>query len=177
MSSGRSENHAFLPASALAALVLGLVLCPFIYVAIGALGQFAPALSFVALPPLLISSGYLLFRFLGKPKEPASNSVWLIGRILSLIGEILSWFVIAAFLVIVSNFTLFTTFERISVLLKFFLLTSLFSLPFVLIRKTMLQQRLMQLPNSVIILLFILVVSISAAIVVVYLLSPTSVWR
>jgi hypothetical protein len=169
MSFRRSENHSSLPASALAALVLGLVLCPFIYVAIGALGQFAPALSFVALPLLLISSGYLLFRFLGKPKEPASNGMWLI-------GEILSWFLIAAFIAIVSNFTLFTTFERIGVLLMFFLLASLFSLPVVLTRKTMLQQRLMKLSNAIIILLFVLIASISTTIVVIYLLSPTSVW-
>ena len=166
----RSENRAALPAAVLAALVLGLVLCPYIYVAIGALGQFAPALSFVALPLLLISSGCLLFRFLGKPKERASSNAWLI-------AEILSWFVIAAFITVISNFTLFTTFERIATFFMFFLLASLLSLPVVLMRKTALQQRLMKLPNRVITPLLVLIVSVSAAIVVVDLLTPNPVWR
>jgi hypothetical protein len=163
------ESRSFLPASALAALVLGLVLCPFIYVAIGALRGFEPVFLFVVLPLLLFSNGYLLFRFLGKPKERASSSVWLL-------AEILSWFVIAAFIMFISQISWFPL-ERIGMFLMFFLLASLFSLPVVLMRKTALQQRLMKLPNSVITLLLMLVVSISSAIVVVYLLTPNPVWR
>jgi len=171
MLSQRCESRSFLPATALAAFVLGWVLCPFIYVAIGALGHFfAPAFFFIALPLMLISSGCLLFRFLGKPKEPASSAAWLI-------AEILSWFLIAAFITVVSNFTLFTPFERIGVLFMLYLLASLLSLPIVLMRKTALQQRLMKLPNSVITLLLVLVASISVVITAVYLLSPNPVWR
>lgn len=157
-----SESGSHLPAAGLAACVLGLVLCPFVYVAIGALAGFAPAFSWVSLPPLLVSSGYLLSRFLAKPKENASSHP-------QLMAEILSWSVIVAFVAVVSGFTLQTRFERIGLSLTFFLLASLLCLPGVLMRKTALQQRLGRLPNGVAKSVLLLVLSISAVTATAYL--------
>ena len=172
MSSQQSKNRSSFPAAALAAFVLGSVLCPFVYVVIGALGEFESEISLFLLLLLLTSSGYLLFRFLSKPKESASGGVWRI-------AEILSWFVIAAFIVVASNIRIpfFTVLARTGFLFMFLLLASLLSLPVVLLRKTALQQRLMKLPNSVIVLLLVLVMSTSAAVIAVYLLTPNPVWR
>ncbi|MCL2075328.1 MAG: hypothetical protein FWH15_02590 [Betaproteobacteria bacterium] len=175
MTSLRSENRSSFPATALSALVLGLVLCPSVYVAINVPLLFLfrePAFWFVGLLLMLISSGYLLFRFLGKPKEPASGG---------LLAEILSWFVIAVFTTIfATNIPIpfrATTFDQIATFFIFFLFASLLSLPVVLMRKTALQQRLMKLPNIVITPLVVLVVPVSTAIVVVAeLLCPPPLW-
>jgi hypothetical protein len=163
MSPQPSEGGANLPTAGLAACVLGLVLCPFVYVAIGALAGFAPAFAWVTLPPLLLSSGYLLYRFLSTPGEnPAGGP--------QLIAEVVSWIVIIAFVTIVSGFTLQTSFERIGLSLTLFLLASLFCLPVVLMRKTALQQRLVRLPGNVARSVLLAVLSLSAVTATVYLL-------
>ena len=167
MSFQQSENRSSRSASALTALVLGLALCPFIYVLYSALLLFlflTPGFCLVALPLLLTSSSYLLFRFIGKPKEPSSSG---------LIAEILSWFVIAVVTTIIAKsipIVFGDTFDRIALFSIVFLLASLICFPVVLTRKTALQQRLMKLPNIVITLLSVLIVSVSAAIIVSYLL-------
>jgi hypothetical protein len=163
MSPQLSDSGSNLPVAALAACVLGLLLCPFGYVAIGALAGFAPAFSWVTLPPLLLSSGYLLFRFLTQPKENASSGAHLI-------AEVVSWIVIVAFITLVSGFTLLTTFERVGLSLTIFLVVSLLCLPVVLIRKTALQQRLTRLPNVIARSVLLLVLLASAATATVYLL-------
>lgn len=179
MSSQPSEGRS-LPAAGLAACVLGLVLCPFVFVAniIRRPGAMEAEFWFVTLPPLLICCGYLLYRFLGKPKERASSSPRrLIVKIIGWLMEILSWLVIVAFITVVSFYPLNTTFERILISVTFFLFASLLSLPVVLVRKTALQQRLMQLPRGVVPSVLVLVIS---AVVVVFFLgglwpSPTGI--
>jgi hypothetical protein len=118
-----------LPNLGLSACVLGLVLCPFAYIAIGALTGFAPAFSFLALPPLLASVGYLLYRYLLRQGRGSSNK-------LLVTTEIVSWILIAAFLVVVSDFTLLTRFERIGLFCTLFLVTTMVSLPIALINQT-----------------------------------------
>lgn len=63
----RAEAAVDWPAFGLAACVLGLVLCPFAYIAIGALSGFAPAFALIALPPLL------LYRYLRAPTQRAGG--------------------------------------------------------------------------------------------------------
>ncbi|MEZ5584015.1 MAG: hypothetical protein R3F37_15875 [Candidatus Competibacteraceae bacterium] len=161
-----SEAAGFhLPSTGLSACVLGLVLCPFAYIAIGALAGFAPALSFLTLPPLIASTGYLLYRFLAKPTGNSSSR-------LLLLAEIISWLLIAAFLVVVSNFTLLTGFERIGLFSTLFLVTALVSLPAVLVRRTALEARLRRLPDVVALLLLLVILLMAAATMAVYLLRP-----
>lgn len=52
-----------LDTTALTACILGLVTCPFPYIAIGALSHFAFTFSLTILPPFLIGSGFLLWRY------------------------------------------------------------------------------------------------------------------
>ena len=157
------KSRSSLPAAGLAACVLGGVLCPFIFVAIAIITarEIEPAFWFVMLPLLLISSGYLLYRFLRKPKEQASNDT-------RLIAEILSWVVIVAFVAIISKYPFKSPIEQVVTSLILFLLASLLSLPIVLMRKTALRQRLMRLSNGVATLMLVLVVFVSTAIVVTY---------
>jgi hypothetical protein len=152
-----------LPSTGLAACVLGLVLCPFAYIAIGALSGFAPAFSFLTLPPLLASAGYLLYRFLSRPAQGPSSA-------LLLSAEVVSWLLIAAFLFAVSGFTLATRFERIGLSATLFVAAAVVSLPGVLIRRTALQQRLRRLPDGVAILLLLAVLAVATSTMVVYLL-------
>lgn len=152
-----------LPSAGLAACILGLVLCPFAYIAIGALTGFAPAFSFLTLPPLLASAGYLLYRFLSRPVQGSSSN-------LLVSAEVVSWILIAAFLVVVSGFTLLTRFERIGLSSTLFLVATLVSLPSVLMRRTALQERLRRLPDVVTIVLLLAVLLVAVVTMAVYLL-------
>lgn len=152
-----------LPSLGLSACVLGLVLCPLTYIAIGALTGFAPAFSFLTLPPLLASVGYLLYRLLSKPGRGSS-------RKLLVTAEIVSWVLIVAFLVVVSDFTLLTRFERIGLFCTLFLLTILVSLPIVLMCQIALEERLRQLPNIVSAPLLLIVLLVAVVTMAVYLL-------
>lgn len=152
-----------LPSAGLSACILGLVLCPFAYIVIGALAGFAPAFSFLTLPPLLASAGYLLYRFLAKPGRGSSSQ-------LLVLAEIVSWILIAAFLVLISGFTLLTSFERIGLFFTLFLVAALVSLPAVLIRHTALEQRLRRLPDVVTLLLLLAVLLVAVVTMTIYLL-------
>ena len=152
-----------LPSTGLSACVLGLVLCPFAYIAIGALTGFAPAFSFLTLPPLLASVGYLLYQFLSRPVRGSSSN-------LLVLAEIVSWILVAAFLVVVSNFTLLTGFERIGLFSTLFLVATLVSLPAVLVRRTALRERLRRLPDVVTIVLLLAVLLVAVVTMAVYLL-------
>jgi hypothetical protein len=152
-----------LPSLGLSACVLGFVLCPLAYIAIGALMGFAPAFSFLTLPPLCASISYLLYRFLSKLGRGSSSK-------LLVMVEIVSWILIIAFLIVVSDFTLLTRFERIGLFCTLFLLTTLVSLPIALMRQTVLGERLRQLPNTVTILLLLIVLLVTVVIMTVYLL-------
>lgn len=154
----RSEaNRVRLTCAGLEAFVTGLLLSPFAYILIGALGGFAPAFSYLALPLLLAGECYLLYRYFSKPGRSVSG-------ILSISAEIISWILIATFLVIISNFTLLTTFERIGLFSVLLFVTTLFSLPMALTRQTALRARLQQLPES---LRLPLLLAIASTVVVV----------
>ncbi len=151
-----------LPSLGLSSYILGIVLCPLAYIAIGALTGFAPAFSFLSLPPLLVSTSYLLFRFLSKPGRGSSNK-------LLVTAEIASWILIVAFIILISDFTLLTRFERIGLFSTLFLLTTLVSLPIVLMHQTVLEERLRQLPNTIATLLLLVVLLAEVVITIVYI--------
>jgi hypothetical protein len=160
MRSLRKDNFA---AATLAACVLGLVMCPFPYIGIGALFSFPPAFSFLALPPFLAGSAFLLWRFLSKPADRAMN-------MLLLILEGISWIAIGAFLIPISGFNLQTGFERFGLSSAFFLLATICCLPLALMRKTALEQRLARLPDWISITALLVILALSGLAVVVYLL-------
>lgn len=176
MASWRRED---LPATALAALVLGWVLCALFLLAFE-WNRFTHSFVFVFIVPphLLISGVYLIFRCLRRPKKPISSGGRLraVIRVIAAIAELLSWFVIAAYLAFLSYYPRLGDFQTLGqsiyLLLVFYSFASLFSLPIMLVRKTALQQRVMKLPNYVAKPLVILLVSILVTLVVLFLASP-----
>jgi hypothetical protein len=131
-----------LAATASTACILGLATCPWSFIAVGALSQFAPAFSFIMLPPFLIGTSFLLWRYLARPPITARS-------IPPLVAEILSWGAIAVFLYFVSAINLQRTAERIGSSSTSFLMTSLVWLPLVLWRETALEARIERIPRAV----------------------------
>jgi hypothetical protein len=155
-----------LVATALTACILGLVTCPLPYVVIGALLQASLAFSIVELPPFLIGSGFLLWRYLARPPLAA-------GGIPLLVAEILSWDGLAVFLFDISGFSLMTTAERIGLASMFFLLTSLLCLPLVIWRETALEAWIERLPRAMsAAALVIVLVATGIAIAAFFLIPP-----
>ncbi len=148
----------------LAGSILGLILCPFAYIAIGALGGFAPAFSLIALPPLLASSACLLYRFLSSPAATSAKQRWLF-------IQILCWFLIAVFLGIVSGFTLLTTAERFGLFSTLFLACTLLSLPIVMKRNNALSAKLQTWPQLVTRLVAVLILLAAVSSSLFYMLT------
>ena len=152
----------FLP-KALAASILGLVVCPFAFIAIGALGGFSLAFSVLTLPSLLTSSSYLLYRFLSPPRA-TSSGLWHV------LAQTLSWMVIITFLFIISGFTLLTTAERFGLFSSLYLVCSLLSLPIFIKRNNALNVALQALPQRVTQLLLLIILPTALATSLFYLL-------
>ncbi len=158
------HNHQW-SKNGLAACILGVALSPFAYIAIGALGGFAPAFSFIALPPLIACTVYLSVRFLSKPPRPTSSK-----RHLFIL--IVSWLYIFAFLAVVSGFSLLTTLERVGLFASLFLITTFLSLPVVILRRTALTTQMESLTPATATLLLILILVVTVVAIACYLLSP-----
>lgn len=150
--------HRNIAAVGLSACVFGLVLCPYVYVAIGALAGFGLAFSFLTLPPLAASTGLLLYRFLSNPSGQRIRP-WM---------ELVCFSVVIAFLVLVSGFSLHTTLERIGLTSSVFLASSVLCLPVVLMRRTALQQRVESLPVLAVRLTLITVLTVASAAAVAF---------
>jgi hypothetical protein len=149
---------------ALGSCVIGLIISPYLYIAIGALSRFPLVFSFVTVPPLLFSSGFLFWRFLARPKKQEMSKTWLV-------IEVISWMAIVMFLILISHFNLNTTFERAGLFCSFFLLASVFCLPVISLRRIALKQRLKNYPSGVVIVVLMLVLTSSGLIAILYQLS------
>ena len=156
------DNYA---AATLSACVLGLAVSPFFYVASGALSGFSPVFSMVALPPLVVGDGFLLLSLLRRPLAKRMS-------ILQLAAESIGWLVVAAFLMLVSGVNLQTPMERAGLSCSYFLLSSVLCLPLTFLRDTTIGQRLRRLPRSVSIGVLVLVLLLSGAIVLAYVITP-----
>jgi Na+-transporting NADH:ubiquinone oxidoreductase subunit NqrE len=151
-------SHRTIAATGLSACVFGLALCPYVYVAIGALAGFGLAFSFLTLPPLAASTALLLYCFLSKPS----------GQRTRLRLELICFSVVIAFLVLVSGFSLHTTLERIGLSASVFLASSALCLPVVLVRRTALQQRVESLPVLAVRLTLIAILTVASAAAVAF---------
>ena len=158
MNAKKMEN---IPATALAACMLGLIVSPYFYIAFGALGAFPPAFSFIMLPPLILGSGFLFWRFLAKPNDTKRG-------ILFLVFEGLGWLAVIAFVIFVSRINLLTMFERFGLSCAFFLVASICALPVVAFRKTDLECRLAQIPKSISVGILLLMLLISGLATIAY---------
>lgn len=126
----------------LSACVLGLVLCPFGFVVAGALGGFSPMLTVVVVPPLVVAAGFLLYRFLARPRDTRLTA-------LHIVLESVCWLVLAAFVVIVSGFNLLRPVERLGLTSGFLLLAIVLCLPLAFLRASDLRQRVSRLAPGV----------------------------
>jgi hypothetical protein len=155
-----------LPFVALTACVLGLLVCPLVYVATGALSRFSPAFSFVMLPPFLLGAAFILTRYLAGPAERSGRRVSL------LVVEGAGWIAVAAFLFFVSGVNLMRGFERLGAACTMFLAAAVVWLPVVALRRTALERRLTKLPRAPAITVLLLVVGLASAAAIMYLATP-----
>ncbi len=149
----------------LAACILGLVLMPFGYMVFGALDDFSQAFAMLTLPPLLTGMSFLLLRLVLAQGWPRRG-------VLAWLGELLSWLVVVAFLVIISGFFLHTGLARLGLLCTTFLTVSLLCLPLVLLRQTAVRQRLEAVPDAWAISLALVLLMVTGGLMGLYLLRP-----
>ena len=165
MSAPLPEGESAIPASLLAACVLGLLLCPFVYLAIGALRAFEPAMFIITLPPLFASVWYLGQRYLRRAaNEPL--------RIRSVLFEAASWLVIGFFLLVVSNLNLMTPIERAGLFFCIHPVASVVLVPFTVLRTTALKQRLTRLPPWMALTVLAMYAGLAAIMAASYMLLP-----
>jgi hypothetical protein len=138
--SAASKRVAVVP---LVACILALVICPYLYIAIGTLFRFPPPITYLLLPFFLLGSAFLLWRYLSRPRDRLLR--W---RVLNA-AEAASWVVLLAFLFFISDINLMPTNERVGFAGALFLASWAVCLPLAVIRKTDLERRLINLPNAV----------------------------
>ena len=126
-----------LPAIFLSSSIIGLILTPLCYIIIGALTQFESDLCYWFLPAYSLGTLYLLFLYL----DGRSSSL----KSIEILFEIISWVVILCFLYIISNYTLFSWYERVGLFSTFWLVLTVSLIPITVIKKTSIEKRLMRL--------------------------------
>jgi hypothetical protein len=150
----------------LTACVFGCLLVPLCFLALGALREFKEAFAVVVLPPLWLSIGFLVYRYVWT-QAPA-------GRISSyqLAGEGLSWLVLSAFVFLASGMRLLVGLERAGLCALFFLIGSAISAPLAFLRETPLRQRLSKVPSKVGVGLLGFLLLLAAVLSSIYLIRP-----
>jgi len=136
-------NPSRLPAIALAACVLGLATCPFLYFVSGAPFEIvAPVQRTVLICGAVIAGMFLLGRFLRRPSVGHEHpSLWA--------AEGISWATLLYFVVVVSDMRLMSDRERVGSTCLFFLGMALLWLPIIALRRTALEHRLAGIPRTV----------------------------
>jgi hypothetical protein len=152
-------NTSRLPAVALAACVLGVTTCPFLYFVSGAPFDIIDVAERTAIiGSAFIAVGFLLWRFLAKPSERHA-APWL------KLVEAGCWAALLNFVIVVSDMRLMSDRERIGSTCLFFFGMSVLWLPLTVLRKTALEQRLDALPRSVSVGVLFLVLAASGVMV------------
>lgn len=154
----------------LASCILGLVVTPYVYLAMGAPLHFPLAFSLITLPPLVLSSGFLFWRFLSGPSQSKNGVTRRVLEAVCVLSTV-------AFLVVISNFSLFTGFERVGIFCASFLGVSACCLPVFLLRPTALEQRLQHLPRGSAMAIVVIVVGLSGVLAMVHLLASPELFH
>ena len=155
------------PAVVLSSLIMGLLFAPLGYIAIGALGGFSSAFSMLSLPLLLGSTLFLSSRLLPRVTAPEGSRWWLKAL------EFVSWSLVGLFLLIVSGFTLLTTWERIGLFCVLLSVASVLIAPFIFLRPSALVAKVAQWPAQVVLVCSVSLAGLLIVCAVTYLLTPS----
>jgi hypothetical protein len=156
-----------LPVTALAACVLGIVLCPVPYALLAARAEFTSfALPTTALP-FAIGAAVLFRRLLRKPQVVATRS-----RAMQWV-ELASWVTVVSFLFFISQIHLLRGVQRWGAVSAVFLSASVCCLPLVWLRPTVIEQRLAVLPRALILTALCGILAVSGILLLMYLSTPT----
>jgi hypothetical protein len=144
-----SEVGIDIAAVGLTACVLGLIVCPLPFVALGARAEFSSSFYILRLPPFVLGAGFLLRRYLARATaNPTERPVHPpVRRLLPLVLEGVSAVVVIEFLVFVSGINLLVGVERWGAVAGSFLVAAVLWLPAAIGRRTVLEGRLMTLPR------------------------------
>lgn len=156
-----------MPVRVLSSFIMGLALAPLGYIAIGALGGFSAAFAMLSLPLLLGSMLFLLFRLLPAASGPKPGGRWLVGL------EVLGWLLTGLFLLVVSGFTLLTTWERIGLFCVVLLAASVLAAPVVWWRPCALVARVGQWPPKLVLGWLVSCAGLLIGGAAIYVLSPS----
>jgi hypothetical protein len=149
----------------LGACIMGLVFSPYLHIATGALTHFQPAFGLITLPPFLLGSGFLIWRLLSKPGQGVTSVA------LSVL-EGICVLIVLVFLLLISNYSFASPFDRLGLVCTFLLPTSACCLPLMFARDTVLQERLRRLPRAVSMSALVLIVALAGLVMAVYLSRP-----
>jgi hypothetical protein len=130
------------PAITLSACVLGLATCPLLYIPLGALGELNVQDRIALITMAVLSSGFLLWRFLSKPGA-GKGVPWL------WVLEACCWVALTYFVVVVSQFRLLSDMQRVCGTSLLFLAAAVLWAPLAALRRTALEQRISRLPGAV----------------------------
>jgi hypothetical protein len=151
----------------LSSLIIGLLVSPLGYIAIGALGGFSIAFSILSLPLLTASILFLIFRFIPKAPSIKNHQKWLLGL------EGVSWLLVGLFLFFVSGFTLITTWEQIGLFCIIWAAASLLATPFTCLRSSALLTRVMNWPEKFVLACSLIILATLITFISIYILTPS----
>ncbi|XVJ69342.1 MAG: hypothetical protein HEQ39_06585 [Rhizobacter sp.] len=154
------------PVIVLTSFIMGLLLTPLVYVAIGALGGFSMAFSILSLPLLLVSTLFLMRRFLLRISAPGKAGLGF------MVVELVCWLLVGVFLFIVSGFTLLTAEERMGQFCVLLLIATVLATPLVLLRPSALARRVAQWPAQLVLACSLMAAVASIMFAVIHLSTP-----
>lgn len=152
-----------LPATGLAACLLGFVFCPVPFVVLAARAELQPIAAAVIAAAFVLRAGFLPARLLGKTRS---------GTSMRLLLELASWVTIAALLLFISQMHLMRGVERWGTISLIFLGASALCFPLVWVRRTALEQRLTRLPRTIVITALCALLTLSGTMLYAYVTTP-----
>ena len=155
-----------LPATALAACMLGYVASPIPFLALAARAELPPLTAAILATTFALSAGLLLMRLLAKP--PADRTSGVTVRMI----ELASWATVTSILLFISGMHLMRGIERWGSVSLVFLSASALCFPIVWVRHTALEQRLTRLPPAVIVAALCTLLLVTGATLCAYLTTP-----
>jgi len=127
---------------AASALILALLLCPFLYIAAGFLTQFSPIFSVIFIPTTLASVGYLVSRYFLRTLPPKRYFS-------ALLLEIIAWLITVFFMSVLSKVSLNNKFEALGLFSSIYLVSFVLALVIIaFMKKTYIESRFNHLKKT-----------------------------